>query len=259
MKFQNLERTKYYFASDFHLGAPTYESSRAREKRLVAWLDFIKIDAEAVFLIGDVFDFWFEYSTVIPKGYIRLLGKLAELSDAGVQLYIFKGNHDMWVFDYFEKELNAKIISDELIIEKDNKRLFLHHGDGLGKGDAKYKLLKNFFRSSFCQWLFARLHPNFGIGVANYWSSKSRLANSKKEGIKYIEKEKSWISQYYEELKTEQGKFDFIIIGHRHFPSKINLADGSTYFNLGEWVNYSSYAVLESGEVKLLEFKLDED
>jgi UDP-2,3-diacylglucosamine hydrolase len=255
LKFQDLERTKYYFASDFHLGAPTYESSRAREKRLVAWLEHIKTDAEAVFLMGDVFDFWFEYSTVIPKGYIRLLGKLAELSDAGVQLYIFKGNHDMWVFDYFEKELNAKIIGDELIIEKDGKRLFLHHGDGLGKGDNKYKVLKNFFRSSFCQWLFARLHPNFGMGIANYWSSKSRLANSKKEGIKHIEKEKNWITEYYQELKSEHGQFDFIIIGHRHFPSKINLADGATYFNLGEWVNYSSYAVLESGEVKLLEFK----
>src|SRR6201994_4791565 len=163
-------RNKIYFASDFHLGAPSYVSSREREARLVRWLDMIKADAAEVFLMGDVFDFWFEYKSVVPKGYIRFLGKLAELADAGVKLWFFRGNHDMWMFDYFERELGATIISNELKIERGGKKFFLHHGDGLGPGDGFYKILKRFFRSSFCQWLFARLHPNLAIGIANAWS-----------------------------------------------------------------------------------------
>src|ERR1700710_2239902 len=150
---------KLYFASDIHLGAGSYESSRQREDRFVRWLDMIKTDAAEVFLMGDVFDFWFEYKTVVPKGYIRLLGKLAELSDAGIKLYLFKGNHDMWMFDYFERELGATIITDELVLERNGKKLYLHHGDGLGPGDRLYKVLKKIFRSNICQWLFERIHP----------------------------------------------------------------------------------------------------
>src|SRR6201992_1140932 len=166
---------KLYFASDFHLGAPNQASSREREARLVSWLDSIKADASEVFLMGDVFDFWVEYRTVVPKGYIRFLGKLAELADRGIKIYFFKGNHDMWMFDYFEKELSATIISNELVIERGGKKFFLHHGDGLGPGDASYKILKKIFRSPLCQWLFERVHPNLGIGIANYWSKNSRI------------------------------------------------------------------------------------
>src|ERR1700709_2119098 len=173
-------RDKLYFASDFHLGTGGYTESREREDRLVRWLDMIKADAAEVFLMGDVFDFWFEYKTVVPKGYIRFLGKLAELADAGIKITLFKGNHDMWMFDYFEKELGATIISNELEIERNGKEFFLHHGDGLGPGDGLYKILKKFFRSKLCQWLFARVHPNFGVGIANYWSQKSRIANQTK-------------------------------------------------------------------------------
>jgi UDP-2,3-diacylglucosamine hydrolase len=249
-----LERTKLYFASDFHLGVPNQQASRERELKIVAWLDFIKADAAEVFLLGDVFDFWFEYETVIPKGFIRLQGKLAELSDLGIKLYFFKGNHDMWVFDYFKKEFGMQVISDELIIERKGKRLFLHHGDGLDSGDTTYKLLKNFFRSNFCQWLFARIHPNLGMGIANYWSGKSRLANNKKEGLKHVKFEEAWVKIFYDELKQKHGNFDYVIIGHRHFPISVNLADGATYFNLGEWVNYTSYAVFDGKKVTLLNF-----
>ena len=248
-----MDKTHYYFASDFHLGVPNYASSRAREDKLVAWLDFIKKDAHSVFLMGDVFDFWFEYATVVPKGYIRLLGKLAELSDAGIKIYFFKGNHDMWVFDYFEKELNATIVSDELILDLNGKRFFLHHGDGLGKGDAGYKILKNFFRSRFCQWLFARLHPNLGVGIANYWSKKSRLAGNKKQEHLQTDYEKKWLAGYYQELKKKFGEVDYIIMGHRHFPIKLEI-ERATYFNLGEWVNFTSYAVFDGDDVQLKEF-----
>ena len=254
-----MKRTKSYFASDFHLGAPTYQSSRERELKIVAWLDFIKADAAEVFLMGDVFDFWFEYATVIPKGFIRLQGKLAELSDLGIKVHFFKGNHDMWVFDYFEKELGAIIVSDELILERNGKRIFLHHGDGLGSGDVSYKILKNFFRSNFCQWLFARLHPNLGIGIANYWSSKSRLANSKKVGQQHIEFEKSWISAYHPQLIEKHGAVDYIIMGHRHFPIALNLDVNAVYLNLGEWVNFTTYAVFDGETVKLLNFDTNEE
>jgi len=152
-----------YFASDLHLGAPNALQSIQREKAFIAWLNYIQPTAKAIYLLGDVFDFWFEYKTVVPKGYTRLFGKLAELSDTGIEIHFFKGNHDMWVLDYFEKELGLQIHSNELTFEWANKRFYLHHGDGLGPGDYKYKFLKQIFRSPICQWLFARLHPNFGI------------------------------------------------------------------------------------------------
>lgn len=239
---------KLYFASDIHLGAGSYTGSREREDRFVRWLDMVKTDAEVVFLMGDIFDFWFEYKTVVPKGYIRLLGKLAELSDSGIKLYFFKGNHDMWMFDYLEKELNATIITNELIIERNGKKIFLHHGDGLGPGDNFYKILKKIFRSRFCQWLFARIHPNLGIGIANEWSKRSRIAGSK--DTRKIDTQQDWLVIYCKEvLKTTY--YDYMIFGHRHIPLDINLDGKSRYINLGEWVNYNSYAVLENGELKL--------
>ncbi len=248
-------RDKIYFASDFHLGAPNLTASRAREDRLVRWLDTIKADADEVFLMGDVFDFWFEYKTVVPKGYIRFLGKLAELADSGIKLTFFKGNHDMWMFDYFKTQLNAAIINDELVIERGGKKFFLHHGDGLGPGDASYKILKRFFRSRVCQWLFERIHPNLGVGVANYWSGHSRIANEKQEKRKEAEQE--WLVAYCNEvLKTEH--YDYLIFGHRHVPMDVPLNTHSRYINLGEWVNYSSYAVFDGNDVQLKFFGQDQ-
>ena len=243
---------KIYFASDFHLGTGSYAFRREREDRLVRWLDFIKADAAEVFLMGDVFDFWFEYKTVVPKGYIRFLGKLAELTDLGIKLTFFKGNHDMWMFDYFEKELNATIISNELEIERNGKKFYLHHGDGLGPGDFMYKVLKKIFRSKLCQWLFARLHPNLGVGIANYWSQRSRIAGESNEEHKRLEKE--WLVIYSRELLTAKF-YDFLIFGHRHFPMDVQLNEKSRYVNLGEWVNYNSYAVFDGEQLTLQYFE----
>ena len=245
-------RNKIYFASDIHLGALDYQSSRDREARIVRWLDSIKHDAHELFLVGDVFDFWFEYKTVVPRGYIRFLGKLAELVDSGVKLYLFKGNHDMWMFDYFVKELNATIISDELILDRQGKKLYLHHGDGLGPGDNKYKVLKKIFRSPVCQWLFERLHPNLGVGIANKWSQHSRLANADGQEQKLFENE--WLVSFARDvLKT--AHYDYFIFGHRHIPMVIELSAGSKYVNLGEWIFSNSYAVMENGTVQLCYFE----
>lgn len=247
-----VDQKKIYFASDFHLGVPTYEESRAREARLVRWLDSIKADAAELYLMGDIFDFWFEYTTAVPKGFVRFLGKLAELSDAGIKITFFKGNHDMWMFGYLEKELGATIISDELIIERNSKRFYLHHGDGLGPGDANYKFLKKFFRSKFCQWLFARIHPNLGIGIALRWSHNSRISGNKKEWRKNVEQE--WLVVYSKEL-LQKEYFDYLIFGHRHFPLDIDLGKNSRYINLGEWVNYNTYAVFDGHTVSLETFE----
>ena len=245
-------RNKLYFASDFHLGTGTYASSRNREDRLVRWLDTIKADAAEVFLMGDVFDFWFEYKTVVPKGYIRFLGKLAELNDAGIKLWFFRGNHDMWMFDYFEQELGATIISNELEIERSGKKFYLHHGDGLGPGDNFYKFLKAFFRSGLCQWLFARIHPNLGVGVANYWSRRSRKVNLSKADSKPGEQE--WLVTFSNQL-LQTHFYDYLIFGHRHRPLDIKLNEKSRYINLGEWVNACSFAVFDGETVQLLHFE----
>lgn len=245
--------SKIYFASDFHLGTPSQEESRLRERRIVSWLDFIKKDASELYLLGDIFDFWFEYKHAVPKGYIRLLGKLAELSDAGVKLTFFKGNHDMWMFGYLEEELGATIISDELIIERNNKRFYLHHGDGLGPGDMQYKILKKVFRSNLCQWLFARLHPNLGIGIAKMWSQHSRISSGKTELFENEEKEwlVSYVKNYLKENESNmENAIDYFIFGHRHLPLSIPI-EKSLYINLGEWMNFNTYAVFDGEQLEL--------
>ncbi len=241
-----------YFASDFHLGAPSYAESRIRENRIVDWLNFIEPNASELFLMGDVFDFWFEYKNVIPKGFIRLQGKLAQMADAGVKIYFFKGNHDMWVNDYFTKEIGIEIISDELKIERNGKKFYLHHGDGLGPGDKQYKFLRKIFRNPLCQWLFGILPPRIGMGIANAWSGSSRIASNKKEV--FLGDENEWLAIYAkEQLQKEQ--FDYFIFGHRHLPLDIKLNDNSRYVNIGEWLNYNSYGVFDGRDLKLVYFK----
>jgi len=237
-----------YFASDFHLGAPTYAESRKRETRIVSWLNFIEPSCSELFLMGDVFDFWFEYGKVIPKGFIRLQGKLAQMADAGIKIYFFKGNHDMWVNDYFTKEIGLEIISDELIIERNSKKFYLHHGDGLGPGDAKYKFLRKVFRNPFCQWLFSLLPPKMGMFVANGWSNKSRKIGDKK--VVFLGDEREWLAIFAKEQLQKQH-FDYFIFGHRHLPLDIKLSEHSRYVNTGEWLNYNSYAVFDGEELRL--------
>lgn len=241
-------RDKVYFASDFHLGAHPIDSSRERERRIVRWLDTIKQDAKALYLLGDVFDFWFEYASAIPRGHTRFMGKLAELADLGIPITFFKGNHDMWMFGYLKEELDAQIIDDELLVNLDGRKFYLHHGDGLGDGDRKYKVLKKVFRSPACQWLFARLHPNLGIGIATRWSKHSRLSSNTLQT--FLGKDKEWLIQYAAHVEQNEH-FDYYIFGHRHVPYKVAISENSTVINLGEWVNYNTYAVWDGKELCL--------
>jgi UDP-2,3-diacylglucosamine hydrolase len=241
---------KIYFISDFHLGVPTYEKSREREKLICKWLDEIKNDAAEIYLVGDLFDFWFEYKYVVPKGYIRLLGKIAELSDSGIIINIFTGNHDMWMYDYLPQELGVNLFYSPVTKIYHGKSFYIGHGDGLGPGDKGYKFIKKIFRNKFCQWLFARLHPNFGIALANYFSRTSRN-KTKHENI-YLGDDKEFLVQFCkDELKKQH--YDYFIFGHRHLPIEKQIQN-SIYINLGDWLEYYTYAVFDGNKLELKKY-----
>lgn len=221
---------------------------------MVRWLESIRHDAEAIYLVGDIFDFWFEYKTVVPRGYVRLLGKLAELRDSGITLHLFTGNHDMWMFDYLEQELGATLYRAPVVHEIQGTTFFIGHGDGLGPGDQGYKLLKKVFSNRICQWLFARLHPNFSIGLANYLSSRSRASNTEEDLFRGSENE--WLLQYSRRKSEQLPEVDYFVFGHRHLPIDYLLPNGrSRYINLGEWVNFNSYAVFDGEEIAVRFFE----
>ena len=247
-------RTKVYFASDLHLGTPSYESSLSRERLFVQWLDTIAVDAAELYLVGDTFDFWHDYKTVVPKGYVRLLGKLAELSDSGIQLHIFTGNHDLWFDGYFEQELNAKVYISPIAKTYNGKLFYIGHGDGLGPGDFSYKFIKKVFTNPLCQWLFRWIHPDIGIRLAQYLSYRSRYNGGKHELEQFLGEDKEWLVQYAKEILTKQH-YDYFIFGHRHLPLHMSLNDRSRYINLGDWLDYYSYAEWDGDELMLKYFK----
>jgi UDP-2,3-diacylglucosamine hydrolase len=245
------EHKKIYFLSDFHLGAPNYEQSLIREKKIVTFLNEIEESAAEIFFLGDIFDFWFEYNNVVPKGYTRLLGKLAQLADKNILMHVFVGNHDMWMKDYFTKEFNIPVYYEPRVFERFGKKLFIGHGDGLGPGDKGYKRMKKIFRNPFCQWLFGTLHPRLGIGIANYFSRTSRAATGSSDEI-FFGEDKEWLVAYCKR-KLEAECYDYFLFGHRHLPLDINLPNQSRYINTGDWIKYYSYAVMDAmGEMKLL-------
>lgn len=242
-----------FFASDFHLGVPAGEQSKAREQRVIDWLTSIEDTAQEIYLVGDIFDFWFEYKHAIPKGFVRFQGKIAELVDKGIKIYFFTGNHDMWMFDYFEKELGVTIIRQPIERSWNNQSFLIGHGDGLGPGDKTYKLLKRVFAARWSQWCFARLHPNFGIGLANYFSRKSRAATGDSDS-KFNGNENEWLYLYCKEQLIKQ-QYNYFIFGHRHLPLDIQLNENSRYLNLGEWINYNTYAIFDGATLRLETFR----
>ncbi|MEO7522941.1 MAG: UDP-2,3-diacylglucosamine diphosphatase [Ferruginibacter sp.] len=240
---------KIYFLSDFHLGAPNAAASLAREKRIIKFLNEVKHDAEEIFIVGDLFDFWYEYKKVVPKGYVRILGKLAELTDSGIPIHFFVGNHDMWMTDYFEKELNIPVYYKPVPFEYNGKQFLIGHGDGLGPGDQGYKFIKKVFRNKFSRWLFGILPPYMGMGLADYFSRKSRAQTGTKDEV-FMGEEEEWLVIYCKE-ELQKKHFDYFIFGHRHLPLDIRLNNNSRYINLGDWIKYDSYAVFDGRELSL--------
>jgi len=240
---------KVYFLSDFHLGAPNAEKSLFREKRIVAFLDEIRKDAAVIFIVGDIFDFWYEYRKVVPKGFVRLLGKLAEITDSGIPIHFFAGNHDMWMTDYFQKELNIPVYFEPKEFEFNGKKFLIGHGDGLGPGDHGYKMLKKVFRNPFCQWLFGILPPVIGMGLAGFSSRRSRAVTGNNDG-NFLGAEGEWLIQYSKK-ELESRHFDYFIFGHRHLPIEFSLSPNSRYINLGDWIRYYTYAVFEGQHLTL--------
>jgi UDP-2,3-diacylglucosamine hydrolase len=244
---------KIYFASDFHLGVPTFEMSLEREKKIVRWLDSIKDSAQEIYLVGDIFDFWWEYKYTIPKGQTRLLGKIAELTDAGIPVIFFTGNHDMWMNDYFPNELGVTVYNNPIERVYNGKSFFIGHGDGLGPGDAWYKFLKKCFKNRFLIWCFNRLHPNLGFYIARRSSKRSRISTGDSDKA-FLGNENEWLFTFCkDELKKHH--FDFFIFGHRHLPLNLEVSETSRYINLGEWINYCTYAEFDGINVELKTFE----
>jgi len=230
-----------YFASDFHFGIQGTEDSSTREKEICNWLDSIKGDAHALFLMGDIWDAWMEYKLVVPKGNTRFLGKLAELSDQGIQLFIFSGNHDLWMRDYFQQELNAEVIHEHQTFQFNDKIVRLGHGDGIGPGDSFYKVLKVFLRNPFCQWLYRQIHPDLGLRIASYFSKRG--PKHKYDNIEFLGEEQEYQIQYARTL-LETQHYDYFIFGHRHIPNVLPMNERCTYINLGDWLSHKTYAQL---------------
>ncbi len=243
---------KIYFASDQHFGAPTRELSLPREKKFVEWLDVVKQDAEAIFILGDLFDFWFEYKTVVPRGFTRVLGKLAEISDSGIPIHFFVGNHDLWMDNYFEEELGIPVYHSAKEFNYSGKRFLIGHGDGLGPGDNGYKRMKKVFKNPISKWIYRWLHPDIGVRLAQYLSVKNKLISGD-EDVKFLGEDKEWLVQYCKR-KLESEHFDYFIFGHRHFPMKIDLGQNSSYVNLGDWIGYCTYGEFDGENFNLLKF-----
>lgn len=253
MQIDLKQEKKIYFASDQHFGVPDLQQSRIREEKFIRWLELIKKDAQVLFLMGDLFDFWHEWKYVVPKGYIRVLGKIAELKDSGIDIYFFVGNHDLWMKNYFEEELGIPVYFEKKYYEISDKKFLLAHGDGLGPGDKGYKRMKKVFTNPLAQWAFRWLHPDIAMRIANYMSQKNKLISGD-EDKEFLGEDKEFLIQYSKEkLKTEN--IDYFVFGHRHLPLVFDLDKGAKYINLGDWIVYFTYGVYDgnSFEVKTFE------
>lgn len=245
--------SKVYFASDLHLGASAKVSSPEREKLFIEWLDKVSEDATEIHLLGDLFDFWFEYKRVVPKGGVRLLGAIAAASDKGIDIHWHAGNHDMWSFGYLEEELGITFHREPKIFTWQGKKCLVGHGDGLGPGDNTYKLIKKLYANKLCQWLLKVMHPNIVLKIANRLSTDSR-ASGGRNGGQFVDKENEYLYHYCKEQLEDGLDVDYFIFGHRHIPLDLEVKSEfrtARYINTGDWLVNFSYAVLESGKVSL--------
>ncbi len=246
-----MERNKIYFASDFHLGIPDFESSLEREKKIVRWLNSIEDDAAKIFLVGDLFDFWFEYKYVVPRGHVRLLGKIAELKDKGIDIHVFTGNHDLWMYGYFEEELKVPVHHDSIQFEFGGKKFFVGHGDGIGPGDNGFKFMKRIFKSKAAQVLYGMLHPYIAFKVARFFSHNSRRANEEEA---FLGDDKEWQIIYAKEV-LQKEHVDYFLFGHRHIVLDKPIAENTTFINLGDWIIHFTYAEFDGNTCKIKYFE----
>jgi len=245
---------KIYFASDFHLGIPDRLQSLEREKKLVRWLDMARKDASEIYLMGDLFDFWFEYKTTVPRGYTRLLGMLAGITDSGIPVHLFRGNHDMWAFSYLQEEVGILLHREPEFRTFNGKSFYLAHGDGLGPGDHGYKFIKKVFASRINQWLFSLIHPDLGISMALFWSRKSRNAAMQKEkteeerNLRLINER---IRFHSEGLIKQHPELDYLVYGHYHYPVETQISEKAVQVVLGDWLTHFTYAVFDGETLAL--------
>ncbi len=243
---------KVYFLSDAHLGSRGIAHGRTHERRLVNFLDSIKHHAAAVYLLGDIFDFWYEFKLVVPKGYTRFLGKISELTDRGIEVHFFIGNHDIWCGDYLEKECGMTIHRQPLTCEIYGKEFFLAHGDGLGGGDASFKLLRTLFRSKTLQRLFSALHPRWSMEFGLEWAKRSRLKREAGKEPDYMGEDKEALVLFTKDYLKGHPDINYFIYGHRHIMLDLMLTRTSRMVILGDWIRDFSYAVFD-GEHFFLE------
>ncbi|MFO7670432.1 MAG: UDP-2,3-diacylglucosamine diphosphatase [Bacteroidales bacterium] len=246
------EKNQIYFASDFHLGMHPGEKSRLRESYIVDWLELIRHDAKEIWLLGDVFDYWFEYKKVIPRGFVRFLGKLATLADEGVEIHLFPGNHDVWLFNYLPEEIGLTIHHNILVKVWNNKKFLLGHGDGLLKSDLGYRLLQGVFRNRILQWLYARIHPNGSMTFAQWWSRKSR--STKGAYLPFLGATREHQAVFAKKILETQPDINYFVFGHRHLPFQIRLSPTSRVVCLGDWITNFTYAVFDGEELHLKKF-----
>ncbi len=248
---------KIYFASDAHLGARFHQDPLEIEKRLVRWLDSIKDEAAAIWFLGDMFDYWYEYKYVVPKGHVRFLGKLAELSDRGIEIHFFIGNHDIWMFDYLPTEIGAVIHREPLTIDLLGKRFFLAHGDEVDNHSLAFRFIRSIFRNRFCQWLYAGIHPRWSFGFALGWSLSSRKKGLKKKNEEDDEREyqgegKEYLVAFAKEYLKSHPDINFFLFGHRHIMLDLMLSRSARVVIAGDWMRHFSYVVWD-GECLFLD------
>ena len=246
------ERNKIYFISDIHLGAPALNNNKEREMLFVCWLDEVSKDAAEIFLMGDIFDFWFEYAHVVPRGFTRVLAKMGECTDKGIPVHYFTGNHDIWIFDYLPSETGVILHRDAFRAEFGGKKFFMAHGDGLDDSDRGYLLLKKIFTSKTMQRLYALLHPDCAFKLANAWSKNSRLAKNTQGPV--FDAENEGIYKFALSL-LEKEEIDYFVFGHRHRTADIRIGASSRFILLGEWIESFSYGVFDGEKFMLKYYK----
>jgi UDP-2,3-diacylglucosamine hydrolase len=234
-----LETRKIYFASDFHLGLPSGSLPIDREKKVVKWLKSISSDAKEIYLLGDIFDFWWEYKLVVPKGFTRFMGTVASITDSGIPVHFFTGNHDMWVKDYLQTECGVTVHTSPVTTIIDKKKFHLAHGEGLGTKDKLYKILLSIFRNRTLRALYSSLHPSIGVGIGLRWSLNSRLG----KGItkEFLGEDKEDLIRYAKSVLKNES-IDYFIFGHRHLATVYKLNEGPEIVFLGDWIGDGSYA-----------------